>query len=129
MKKGCFCFRKARMAKKTYFFNQKCNFGPKRNFWAKKRRLRQAASRGKLSFSSRNNILACGNRPAGGNGFEQKYIFLEHYFWLKKKTCGKPPAEENCLFPRKRYFWPKKKSACAKPPAEENSLFHEKRKF
>ena len=36
-------------------------------------------------------------------------------FGQKKSACGKPPAEENCVFPRERHFWAKK-CACGKPP-------------
>ena len=64
-------------------------------------------------------------------------------FDIKKGACGKPPAEENDLFPRERHFWAKKrrlrqaaswrkmvlvifcrkKGACGKPPSEGNFLF------
>ena len=74
----------------------------------------------------------------------------------KKGDCGKPPAEENGLFPRERHFWAKKgacgnppvggkkfrqsfrknyifekkkKSACGNGPAEENGLFPQETLF
>ena len=54
-------------------------------FLAKKRRLRQTASRRKMVLSKK------------------------HHFGPKKGACGKPPAEENCLFPKETLFLCKKR--------------------
>ena len=63
--------KKKFLLQKRVFAKKHLIFQPKMSFLIIKRRLRQAASRGKLCFSQRNAILS------------------------PKSACGKPPAEEN----------------------------------
>ena len=48
-------------------------------------------------------------------------VFDKNVFFAKKGACGKPPAEENCPFPRETLFLAKK-GACGKPPARGKNV-------
>ena len=56
-------------------------FPPKPSFWPKQKRLRQAVSRGKLSFSWRNAIWAKKKAPAASR--QQKNVQNAHFFCRK----------------------------------------------
>ena len=76
MKKGCFCFRKARNVKKNKFFDAKMSFFPKAQFLEKKK-------------------SACGKPPVGAK--------KNHQNWEKKKKRQK--NRENIFFQILSWTW------------------------
>ena len=94
------------------------------SFLTIKKRLRQAASRGKWCFSPRNAILGKKKRLRQAAGRRKWCFSKKHNFSPKKRALGKPPAEGNGVFPRGTLFWAKK-SACGKPAAEGNGKKHQ----
>ena len=72
-------------------------FSQKRFFWFQERRLRQAASRGKL----------CNPKEYLKKDPKISSLAPTRHSWPKKSACGKPPAEENCVF--LNVFFPPKK--------------------
>ena len=130
MKKGCFCSRNARNGKKTLFFDRKMAFFSKnvifdqkkgacgkppaeknglfpreRHFWAKKKRLRQAATQKRCKMptffaekTAKNTkiVIFCQKKaPAASRQPRKMVLFLEkRYLGKKKNACGKPPAKK-----------------------------------